>query len=148
MAKRFGVSKSFCNPNIGDIDLISQSEEVPNNLREVLGGLQWAVTVARPDIARSVNVLSRFSANPCAKNRLEAGHRTIGFLRKNARDAGKVHAPSSEQKFFDNYRIDGEGRMFDPPPLNLFTDASLAPTVDNYYSVLGSLLTLYGAPIS
>ena len=89
---RYAVTIGDKDPNFADLDVNSQVDEVSVNIREVVGALQWAVTMARPDIARPVNILSRYSAQQCAKSRLEAGKRIMGYLLR-TEFRGVVYSP-------------------------------------------------------
>ena len=117
--KRFGVTKEKNSPSLEEFDLTSQTEEVADNIREYVGALQWAVTVARPDIARSVNALSRFTAQKCTVQRLKAAQKLMGYL-LGTLDRGIVYCPRSEAMFESTYSIDGLEARSIPPKLNLF----------------------------
>ena len=66
--KRFSLVKEITSPTLEEFNLPLQEKEVKENMREYVGALQWAVTVTRPDVARSVNALSRSTAQKCADN--------------------------------------------------------------------------------
>ena len=147
LAARFNVTKTARNPNLDEYDLDPQVNEVSDNIREIAGGLQWVVTVARPDIARAVNALSTYSAQNCTQARLDAGKRIIAFL-LGTRETGIVYTPGQEKKCQEKYEVDGLNQRFTPPPYNLYTDASFASAKDGYYSVSGAALTFWGTPIA
>ena len=108
IAQKFGVSKNSPNPNLGEFNLKAQENEVDFNIREICGSLQWAVSTARPDVARPVNALSRFCAEKCTQARLDAGRKIIGYLLK-TRNAGLAYSPGSEEFFYSNIRWMGTG---------------------------------------
>ena len=80
LAEKYEVTKKAPSPNIDEFDLVTQENEVSTNIREVVGGLQWVVTICRPDVARSVNALSRSTAQKRTMSRLAAGKHITAYL--------------------------------------------------------------------
>ena len=98
---RFGGSKSspiFATPSL-DFRHVSEEEtavDVP--LREIVGSMMWIVNQTRPDIAKAVRAMARFSHDPkpihykAAQNILEYPSVTsdLGFTFRRDSDLGSV----------------------------------------------------------
>ena len=104
------------------------------------------VTVARPDIAMSINLLTRFKAVTCTAPILATGKRVNEFFLGTA-DSGFVFSPKVELEFMVGHIDDGGGQVCDVPRRNLFAGASIASAIGEYRSVTGALLRIRGAPI-
>ena len=140
----FLLRKKSKNPNFDEYDIKSQKDEVETNIREICGSLQWVVTICRPDIAKSVNMLSHFTAEKCTQNRLLAAQKVIGYLLY-SKNIGITYSPQTVDDFENNYRTDGPGNFSTLSAFNLFTDASWASARDSFYSVSGAVLTYKGS---
>ena len=90
--------------------------------RSIIGSLMYGMVATRPDLAHSVGVLSRFSANP-GEEHLQAAMNTLGYLK---------HTSKHTLKF------EKEGTL----ELTLYVDADFANDLDTRRSTSGILLWL------
>ena len=104
-------------------------------------------TIARPDVARNANFLSRFLSKSVAMARVDAGKKITKYLLTSRRE-GVSYSPSDECAFLKDYSEDGDGKPMPKSVHHLFSDASFASSVDDYYSNSGSVLYVHGTPIA
>ena len=67
---------------------------------------------------------------------------------KNTSTFGITYSPDSEKTFYKEYSVDGKGEKVSSSEFNLFSDASWAMPQEDEFSITGSMMTLYGAPIA
>jgi hypothetical protein len=115
--------------------------------REIIGSLQWVSTIARPDTARNINLLSRYLGKATTIPRWDAAKRIIKYLLA-TKNQGIVYSPENELEFKTVYSVDGDGNPVRKTNHVLFNDASFASNVDSYYSNTGSVLFVHGTPIA
>ena len=60
LADKFNVRAGSSSPNVEESPVWKESPAINFPFREMIGSLQWVSTIARPDVARNVNFLSRF----------------------------------------------------------------------------------------
>ena len=68
------------HPELDDSDILSNEEDIKKH-QSLIGSLQWAVSIGRPDITTAVMTLSKFRAEP-RKGHLERAKRIVGYLMK------------------------------------------------------------------
>jgi hypothetical protein len=148
VAAAYNIHSFSSNPNcVTELDLEDDGDVIDFPYREIIGSLQWCATVARPDISRQANLLSRYNSRPPTTHRAGAAVKILKYLNK-TKEKGITYSPASEKAFKLEYTVDGQGNTVKTSALNLFTDASFASKVDQYYSVCGMLLILHGTPIA
>jgi len=131
-------------------DECSLLEDVPEGeageafpYREVLGSLQWAATIARPDVAHPVSTLSRFGNRKPTKARVKAVKKVMKYIAGSLKE-GLRYSKSIEKEFERIYgKLMGDkGGKF--PKLHIFSDASFALECIGFYSVSGAVLYYRG----
>ena len=151
MVSRFDIKQVSATPlpHISDEDaLLDQVNEKPGfPYRELIGSLQWASTICRPDITRTVNLLSRYLVYTPTQKRVFNALKVLKYLQI-TKHVGIEYSPSREAAFNTTYGHDGHGQKVALGLFNLFTDASFAAKVDNHYSVNGLLLYYGGTPVA
>ena len=147
MADKFNVRKTAPNPNVLENQLLEDTGDLQYPFREIIGSLQWVATIARPDVARNVNLLSRYLGKATTISRVEAAKRIIKYLLQ-TKGEGIIYTPENERKFKTIYSRDGDGNTIKPTNHVLFNDASFASNVDSYYSNTGSVLFVHGTPVA
>jgi hypothetical protein len=147
MAEKFNVRTTAPNPNVLENPLLEDKGDLKFPFREIIGSLQWVATIARPDVARNINLLSRYLGKATTIPRVEAAKRIIKYLLETKKE-GIVYSPENELKFKSIYSVDGDGNPVKSTNHVLFNDASLASNVDSYYSNTGSVLFVHGTPVA
>ncbi len=152
MADKFNItakmgSNSSPNPNFPEESVTVDSAEAQFPYREIIGSLQWVATIARPDIARNVNLLSRFLGKPPTFARVSAAKTIIKYLLRTSLE-GISYSPHTEEKFRRTYQHDGDEVAVPRSDHVLFNDASFASMVDSFYSNSGSVLFVHGTPVA
>ena len=101
-AERFGLTgaKPCYSPVFSEKNLLLDEDKPPIKFpfRELVGSLQWAATVCRPDVAQPVSVLARCSARVLTRAKVNAGKKVLRFLLATAGE-GVTYSPASEQEF-------------------------------------------------
>ncbi len=132
----------FCEKSLYD----EQSPVCQFPLRECVGSLQWAATVARPDICSPTNAIARVSSRPCTRAVAEACKRIIRYLVSTA-DYGICYSPQQEMTFNEIY-----GKMLETGKKlnqwNLFSDASFASDFKTLKSVSGGIMYYKSCPVA
>ena len=80
LAQKYNVRTTAPNPNCNENDLVAEKFEIKFPLREMIGALQWVSTIARPDVTRNINLLSRYLGKPVTLPRVDAAKRIIKYL--------------------------------------------------------------------
>ena len=80
VSKKFNVFKAASPPFAQVSDLQSSSEETDFKYRELFGALQWMCTIARPDVARPVNVLAQHLSDKVTKGMIACARRVLRYL--------------------------------------------------------------------
>jgi hypothetical protein len=129
------------NPNF-------EPEEFP--IRQLIGGLLWATTQARPDLAAPVHFLARVvGKGPLTKGIVNAAKKVLGYMWV-TRDKGISYTPQKEAAFAKTYgdllRKAGAEQVLSD--WNLFNDASFATCAVTLRSISGSVLYYRGTPIA
>ncbi len=148
-AERYGINSGLKtrSPNFDEFPVDDDSQEKsPENLREILGTLQWCATVSRPDVARSINLLARQCCKPNTVPRQKSALKILSFLLA-TKDHGISYGPQFSENFVNEYYWDGHEGGSDVPILNLFSDASFGSGSDEFHSVTGTLLLYRGVPL-
>jgi hypothetical protein len=94
-----------------------------------VGSIMYAAVITRPDVARTVAILSTFLTNP-SSDHMAAANRCIQYL-YGTRQLG----------------IQFDGKQSSHPELSVYTDASFADNPTDRKSSQGYLMTLFGGPI-
>ena len=147
MAEKFNVKTTAPNPNVLESPLLDEKGDLKFPFREIIGSLQWVSTIARPDVARNINLLSRYLGKATTIARWDAAKRIVKYL-LGTKNEGIRYSPENEYKFRETYSLDGDGNPVRKTDHVLFNDASFASNVDCYYSSSGSVLFLHGTPIA
>jgi hypothetical protein len=147
VATKYGIRTGALNPNVIETPLLDNKGPITFEYREIIGCLQWVATIARPDIARNVNLLSRFLAMPPTLSRAEAAKKIVKYL-VTTKMEGIGYSPGNEHTFNTTYQVDGDDQAVKRTNHILFNDASFASNVDSYYSNSGSVLYLHGTPVA
>ena len=138
-------------PMVNEADEKLQDEAAPAvdnfNYREIVGSLMWCATVARPDIARPVNLLAKWNCKASTVYRVRALYKVLSYL-KNTKQQGIGYHPDAERDYWVQYSLDGHGKPVKLSEFGLFSDASWASAVENQYSVSGMTMIVYGTPIA
>ena len=103
MAKKFNMADAtgLKSPAFDESEVSKDDTEVVSfPYREILGALQWTVTVARPDVAQQVQFLARFSSKPPTRARVNAAKKIVRFL-IGTKHIGLYYSPASEKSFND-----------------------------------------------
>ena len=116
-----------------------------------MGALQWVATIARPDVARPVNLLAIYLSDPVTKHRSSAALRVLRYL-LGTRDLGISYSSDRETAFSRELagvqqRESGPSSVMPVPKLNLFSDASFASCRKSLNSISGAVLFFRGVPI-
>ena len=121
----------------------------PFDYRSAVGSIQWCSTVARPDIARPVNLMAKWNNEVPTKNRVTALLKIIAYLYF-TREHGITYSPRSHQDWKKKTELDGHDKtmMKGACGLGLYTDASWATEIENSYSVSGMVITAFGTPVA
>ena len=146
-AKKFNLEtdekrtwKDVNNPTFCESTLYAEETAKVSNFpfRELIGSLQWAATIARPDITQPVNVLARLVNRPTNTAMVNAGKKILKYLITTL-DEGLYYSPESEENFQKTYEglLKGGERL---PDANLFTDASFASDWLTMKSITGAVL--------
>lgn len=109
-------------------DQTTRYDKPPFPYRALIGGLNWAALMCRPDIAYSVNVLARYSAKPSDLN-WDMAKRILRYL-KGTRTLGIT------------YRREGESQI------RGYSDADWAGDPKDRKSTIASLVMFMGGAIS
>ena len=147
LAEKYNVRTTAPDPNFRENDLMAEKFEINFPYREIIGALQWVSTIARPDVTRNINLLSRFLGKPVTLPRVDAAKRIIKYLVL-TKNEGIYYSPLNEKFFKAQYAEDGDGQAVPPSEHLLFNDASFAANVDSYYSNSGSVLYVHGTPVA
>ena len=117
--------------------------------RSAVGSIQWCATVARPDIARPINLMAKWNNETPTKSRVTAVRKMIAYLYE-TREYGITYSPNSEELWKKQTCVDGKENKIRRPKcgLDLYTDASWATEIENSYSVSGMAITAYGTVIA
>ena len=117
--------------------------------RSAVGSIQWCATVARPDIARPINLLAKWNNETPTKARVGALIRIMAYLMDTA-EMGITYSPNSEKEWYQSTRFDGNGKpvAWSSCGLDLYTDASWASEIENSYSISGMVITVFGTPVA
>ena len=117
--------------------------------RSAVGSIQWCATVARPDIARPINLLAKWNNEPPTKNRVTAVRKMIAYL-YDTREYGITYCPDSEENWKRETSKDGKDNKIERYAcgIDLYTDASWATEIENSYSVSGMATTAFGTVIA
>ena len=129
--------------------LSEQKEEIPKfPYREAAGSILRAATVARPDLSRPVGLLAKWNASTPTRARVRAVMTVLSYM-KSTSTHGVTYSPDSELSFIAQYSVGGKGdKVENLSEFNLFSDASWSSTMEDGYSVGGSMMTLYGTPVA
>ena len=111
--------------------------------QQVIGEIQWLSTRSRPDITYSVGLLSRFM------------HRRPGMVVNQANNILKYLADTAEkglvyEQCCSEDIFGAEGELKFPRGLHhveAHADASYAPSLENYRSVQGTVVSVAGCPV-
>ena len=143
-----GNFRRTSSPNFTEEDLErGEQESVDFPFRELAGSLQWACTIARPDVARQVNLLAQHVERTTTSTKVGCALRVLRYLLTTSRE-GPSYSPDAEQRFQSMYSKwigSWAGRAF--PKLHLFSDASFASCSSTFKSVSGSVLFYRSTPI-
>ncbi|CAD7938064.1 unnamed protein product [Amoebophrya sp. A25] len=163
MLKTFGMENcsSLPAPAFDEALLYQDSPQIEFNTRQVTGSLQWADTVARPDLAQVTNCLARAANRPPTKAIAAACKRVLRYV-KGSLGEGLVYSPQQEQEFQNLFRdlyrhpesiqineMTEQEKKFEPKsfhPIQSFGDASFASTLE-FKSVSGVVVYYYGCPV-
>ena len=74
--------------------------------RSAVGSIQWCATVARPDIARPINLMAKWNNEKPTKKRVFAVRKIIKYL-FDTREFGITYSPFSEAKWEEDMKADG-----------------------------------------
>jgi hypothetical protein len=108
----------------------SNDGEYADEYATIVGELQYAATITRPDIAFAVSTLARFMSNP-GKRHMEAAKHLLRYV------AGTVE-----------HKLVFGGNDTNAPVIEAYCDASWASDIDERKSVSGGVVLLYGSVIS
>ena len=151
--KKFNLesAKPANSPGFDEASLLEEKNEVQFPYRELVGCLQWAATVARPDVSQPVSALSRYSGKMVTKARVTAAKKVLRYLKGTAED-GLFYSPDSEKEFQKTYgdllvANEGESAPEGVTKFNLFSDASFANCAVTFKSTSGSILYYKSVPI-
>jgi hypothetical protein len=147
MAEKYNIRKTATNPNANEDELLSEENPIEFPFREIMGSLQWVCTIARPDVARNTNLLSRFLGKNVTTARVDAAKKIIKYL-LGTKDVGLIYNRQNEARFKKTYGRDGNGKPVPIANHHLFNDASFASHVDEHYSNSGSVLFVHGTPVA
>ena len=125
--------------------------------KSAIGGLQWACTCARPDLAHSVNMLARAGANPCTNSMAKCVRIVFRYL-VGTIDYAIEYSPENEAAYYKEYnriateesenaswqRDAGQAKK----PLHLHCDASFGVEFKTMKSVSGIAVFLHGTIIA
>ena len=113
--------------------------------------MQWVATVARPDVARPVNLISQYVSEKVTWRRAACARRVLRYL-LGTKDSGLVYTTRGERHFQAEYEeLASVGKGGSPnkrfPKLHLFSDASFASCPRTRKSVSGAVLFNRSVPI-
>ena len=118
-------SSKMCPKSVEEKEIMA---EKPYN--ELLGSLQFIANLTRPDIAYSVNLLSRYKSNP-GNQHWEGAKHIVRYL-KGTYDQGIIY----------------DGSRSGASNLIAYSDADWAGDQDDRKSTSGYIMMIYGGPIS
>jgi hypothetical protein len=151
--KKFNMetAKAVESPSFDESSLVSEKEVVTFPFRELVGCLQWAATVCRPDIQQPTSVLSRYGGKPVTKSRVTAAKKVLRYLKGTARE-GLYYSPNAERSFNEIYgdlqkKGEDEACPMNQSKFNLFSDASFASCSLTFKSTSGAILYYKSVPI-
>ena len=147
MAEKFDIRNGAKNPNFPEDAILSDKNEIIYGYREIIGSLQWVATIARPDVARNINLLSRYLGKPPTMQRVNAAKTIIKYL-LTTKNEGISYSPMNEMLIKNRYKNDGDDEAVPKSEHLLFNDASFASHVDSFYSNSGSVLFIHGTPVA
>ena len=113
------------------------------NMRKIIGCLQWAATICRPDIQQPISALARLASKPATVEARAAARKILRYL-IGSKFEGVRYSPQDEREFERIYS-DLLGRKV--PDTNIFTDASFASCYISMRSISGAVIYYRGAPI-
>ena len=103
--------------------------------RSLIGGLNWVVSAARPDIAVAVSILARYNNAETTTTMIRAAKRVLRYLRT-TKHVGVWYSPESQSTFEQIYSsLLPEDRPL--PSKVLFGDCSFASVLYTFRSVSG-----------
>ena len=111
--------------------------------QQVIGEIQWLSTRSRPDITYAVGLLSRFM-HRCPDMVVKQANNILKYLADTA-EKGLVYEQCCSEDIFG-----AEGELKFPTGLHhveAHGDASYAPSLENYRSVQGTVVSVAGCPI-
>ena len=151
MAQKYDAIAPATSPNFDEDDVARGEGACEFPFRELVGALQWVATVARPDVARPVNILATYLSEPATPKRASAAMRVLRYL-LGTKEKGLVYSPGGEERFQQEYKevLDSaprEARCGDFPHLQLFSDASFATCRKTLNSVSGAILYFRSVPV-
>lgn len=117
--------------------------------RQLVGCLQWIVTIARPDVCLPVNALARCMGKPVSRAMVTAGKKVLRYL-KGTPDEGPSYSPQQEGEFKELYgKLLQKGREAETKigDHHIFSDASFASCSVAFRSISGSVLYYRSVPV-
>ena len=148
--------KALSTPSFEEAQLYAKADLCPKfEYRSLIGGLQWLSTVCRPDLAHSVGMLARASANPVTNSMVKCGRRVLRYL-KGTREYGLTFSPEQEREFNLKYsKLLNHPDNIDfvkPDQLNqavhTFSDASFGVSYRTMRSISGTIIYLHSTPVA
>lgn len=145
----FECNKPVYSPVFNESAILEQNKghaEVPDYpYRSVVGGLNWAATVCRPDILVPVSCLSKYLAQTPTKPMITACKKVAKYLASTL-DFGVSYSPQQEYEFRAMFEEHLE------PDISwsnsqVFADASFASCVRTLKSTTGAIAYYRGCPI-
>jgi len=155
--ERFSMEKCAgkSNPSFPEANLYNEKANPSKfEYRECVGALQWLATNTRPDLAHSVNMLARASANKVTTSMARCCRAVMQYL-KETKDRAIIYSPENEMQFnnkFGELTAHDDNKKKSPDDLkaavHTFTDASFGVTYKKMRSISGCVVFLYGTPIA
>ena len=146
VSKKFDVFKAASSPSFQVCDLQNTSEESDFKYRELVGALQWMCTIARPDVARPVNILAQHLSDKVTKGMEACARRVLRYL-FGTRELGVSYAPIREKGFKAEYLRDLGEDCGEFPLFHTFADASFASCSKSKNSTTGAVIFYRSCPI-
>ena len=98
VSKKFNVFKPVSSPCFQVSDLQNTDEESDFKYRELVGALQGMGTIARPDVARPVNVLAQHLSDKVTKGMEACARRVLRYL-YGTKELGLAYSTIREKGF-------------------------------------------------
>ena len=137
--------KAASSPCFQVSDLQNTCEESNFKYRELVGALQWMCTIARPDVARPVNVLAQHLSDKVTKGMEACARRVLRYL-YGAKELGISYAPMREKGFRAEYSEILGGGKESFPLVHTFADASFASCSKSKNSTSGAIIFYKSVP--